>query len=208
MSILEYQEGVKKSYRPRHPFVAVHDIAIAIGALFFIFATEDWSRLYFVVVLVMFFASALHHWLPYRQWHHRLDRSAIQVMIAGTPLPYVEYIFGNGDSWWFVVLWLWAIVFVVVKIVSGRLMYQGFWPSLVYAVTGLLAVVVMVPVNLDSFWWSSLFWLGVGLYGLQLFSYNRKWFDFYPERFGYREVQHIILLAAIGCHTLAALLYL
>ena len=129
-------------------------------------------------------------------------------MIAGTPLPYAEYIFGNGQSWWFAALWFWAVVFVFMKIVSGRLMYQGFWPSVVYVVTGLLAVVVMVPVTLQSLGWTALFWLGVGFYALQLISYNRKWFDFYPERFGYREVQHLILLAAMGCHTIAALLYL
>jgi hemolysin III len=208
MGFLQHQEGVKSFYQPRHPFVALNDMAIVSSALLLVYVTDDWLRLYFVVVVVMFTASALHHWLSNQNWNYRLDRSAIQVMIAGTPLPYAEYIFANGDAWWLLMLGSWAAVFVVAKALFGKLMYQGFWPSVVYVVTGLLAVVVMVPVSLQSIWWSIIFWLGVGLYVLQLFSYNRKWFDFFPERFGYREVQHLILLVAVGCHALAALLYL
>lgn len=208
MKFLRYQEGYKLWWRSRHPFVAFHDIVVTISALFLVSISQGWLQLYFFVVTAMFATSGLHHWLPYQSWHHRLDRSMILIMIAGTPLPYTEYILGSGGGWWFLILWLWTLVFMFVKIVFGRLMYQGLLPSSVYAVTGLLAVVVMLPVDLQSFWWFILFWFGVGLYGLQLFSYNQKWFDFYPEHFGYREVQHLILLAAVGCHTFAAFHYL
>jgi hemolysin III len=208
MTFLQYEEGSKSNYQPRHPFVALHDVFIAFIAIGLIFVTVDGVRLYFVAVTLMFAVSALHHWLPYQTWHYRLDRSAIQIMIAGTPLPYTEYIVANGNELLLTVLWLWALAFVLVKIFLGRLMYQGFIPSVVYTVTGLLAVMVMLPVSLGSIWWGLIFWLGVALYGLQLFSYNKKWFDFYPERFGYREVQHLILFVAVMCHTLAALIYL
>lgn len=207
MKCLQYEEGAKPWCRPRHPFVSWHDIGIASFAFVFVYFTENWLRWYFVVVAVMFAISALHHWLPNRGWHYRLDRSAIQVMIAGTTLPYTEYIFANGAGWWFGVLWIWALVFILIKIVFGKLMCQGLWPSVVYAGTGLLAIIVMLQAGLQSQWWLTLFWLGVGLYGLQLFSYNRKWFDFYLGKFGHREVQHLILLAAVSCHSFAALCY-
>jgi hemolysin III len=208
MSLLQYEEGVKTWHRPRHPLVALQDMVIVSLALCLINLTENWTEWYFIAVAVMFTVSTLHHWLSYQSWHHRLDRSAIQIMIAGTPLPYVEYIFANGDGWMFGFIWIWVAVFISAKIIFGRLMNRGLWPSVVYAATGLLAVTVMAPVELQSSTWGILFWSGVGLYALQLFSYNRKWFDFYPEKFGYREVQHLILLVAVGCHASAAIRYL
>ena len=67
MSFLQHKEGVKSWFRPRHPFVAVHDVVIAGAALVLVGVTEEWTRLYFVVLLLMFAASALHHWLSYLQ---------------------------------------------------------------------------------------------------------------------------------------------
>jgi hemolysin III len=207
MRFFEYEEGIKHWCRPRHPFVSLHDITIVCLALFFVYATEDWLRLYFVIVAVMFAISALHHWLPDQRWHCRLDRSAIQIMIAGTTLPYAEYILASGGGWWFGMLWVWATVLMLIKITFGSLMSHGWLPPMVYVVTGLLAVMVMVPVGLQLESWAILFWLGVGFYTIQLIPYNKKWFDFYLEKFGYREVQHLILLVAVGCHSFAALSY-
>jgi len=206
MRFFQYEEGIKSWRRPRHPFVSLHDIAVVCLALFFVFMTERWVRLYFVVVVVMFTISALHHWLPNSGWHYRLDRSAIQIMIAGTTLPYAEDILASG-GWWFWILWIWAAVFILLKIMFDKLWSESVWLPRVYFITGVLAVFAMAPVGLRWEGWAILFWLGVGLYTLQLFSYNKQWFNFHLDAFGYREVQHLILLMAVGCHTFAALSY-
>ncbi len=204
MRALAYQEDVKAWFRPRHPVVAMHDSVVAIGALCLALTAETWLQYYLCIVGLMFGVSALHHWLPYAAWHHRLDRSMIQIMIAGTPLPYVPEIVTAGTVWWLVALWIWALGFLALKLLAGQLMYRGLWPAVVYAVTGLLAVGVMWPVRVDEAGWATLFWLGVVLYALQLVSYNRKWFDVVPRHFGYREVQHLILLGAVSLHVYAA----
>jgi hemolysin III len=207
MNYLKYEESVKKWYRPRHPFVAAHDLVVVVVVTIFSLITSSWQQLYFLVVVAMFAVSSLHHWLPYESWHHRLDRSMIQIMIAGTPLPYTIEIIGNGDFMLLVLLWGSAVLFFIIKIVFGYLTRQGFWSAAVYVVTGLLAVAVMIPVQSKSIFWTVIFWSGVGIYALQLLSYNRKWFDFFPERFGYREVQHLMLLAAVCCHAVAMFVF-
>lgn len=207
MRFFRYEEGVKSWLRPRHPFVSLHDIVVVCLASYLVLITERWVRLYFVVVVLMFAVSALHHWLPSRGWHDRLDRSAIQMMIAGTTLPYAEDILANGGGWWLGVLWLWATVLILIKIAFDTLLSKGVWLPRVYVITGVLAVVAMTPVGLQLELWAILFWLGVGLYTLQLISYNKQWFDLHLNAFGYREVQHLILLLAVGCHSFAALSY-
>lgn len=194
MHYLDHKEHAESWLRPRHPFVAVHDTTIAGIALYLAVVSDGWLQPYFVVVVAMFSTSALHHWLPLREWHHRVDRSMTQIMIAGTPLPYTEIIRDSGYVLWLAVLWIWAVVSVTIKLTSGRLIGEGVVPASVYVVTGVLAVAVMLPVDKGSGGWTFLFWSGVGLYLLQFLSYNLRWFDVFPDKFGYRETQHVILL--------------
>lgn len=207
MNIIKYTECNKAWYRPRHPVVALHDIGLVGMALALTNITSGYLQTYFFVVAAMFAVSAIHHWLPYHEWPHRLDRAMIQVMIAGTTLPYTQTLVENGGRWLLMVLWVWALTFFSIKLMFGCLMYRGVFPSCVYVVTGILGIVAMSSVGIPSTWWLVAAWLGVTLYALQLFVYNLQWLDFYPERFGYRESQHLILLMAVSCHTIAAFIY-
>jgi len=207
MRFLQHQEHTDSYLRPRHPFVAVHDIIVSVAAIFLVLVTDGWLQAYFVVVVAMFATSALHHSLSLREWHHRIDRSMIQIMIAGTPMPYTEVILENGYGLWFALLWAWAGLSVIIKLTSGYLIGEGLLPAFVYVVTGALAITVMFSIDMGSNNWTFLFWSGVALYFLQFLSYNLKWFDVFPGKFGYRESQHLILLLAVMCHTVAGIKY-
>lgn len=203
--MLRYREGEKTWWQPRHPFVAVHDLVLVMmsGALL-MFANGVWTQGYFLVTMIMFGVSALHHWLRYQAWHHRLDRAMIHIMVAGTTLPYTELVLVNGGGVWLVVLWGWATVFVIAKS-FGRLISQGVLPAVVYTVTGGVAVVVMLPIHtkFEPLFWLACFWVGVVVYSVQQLTYSCRWFDVYPQRFGFREVQHLLLAGAFGLHAIA-----
>jgi hemolysin III len=154
-------------------------------------------------VAAMFGASALYHrpsWAPGpRRWLRRLDHAAIYVLIAGTYTPF------------------------------GLLTLSGAWQVVVLAIvwTGAAAAVVLKLVWIDAPRWLAaalgigLGWVGVVafhklvgalgvagtlltvagglLYSVGALVYARRKPDPFPAVFGFHEVFHLLVIAAVGC---------
>lgn len=207
MQWLVYNQTDRDSRYPRHPFVALLDSVVVgivlLGVLFLDVAI--WTGLYLLVVGLMFLVSAMHHWLPHHDTRHVLDRAMIYVLIAGTTLPYVPFVAADGLSAAQVLLCTAALFGMYAKYRGVGMQVRGL-SAVMYIVVGFGSVYVMQDVHeyigLEKALW---FWFGVGLYALQLSIYTKRWCNWYPKRFGYREVQHLVLVAAAGIHTALSL---
>ena len=153
-------------------------------------------------VALMFGASALYHrptWTPaVRSWLARLDHAGIYLLIAGTYTPFGLLVLSKG---WAIpvltVVWAGAIAAILVKL---------FWvqaPKWLSAVVGIAlgwVAIVAFPelLKLDVV---ALFLLILGgvLYtaGALVYAFRRP--DPVPHVFGYHELFHVLVIAAVGC---------
>jgi hemolysin III len=182
--------------------------SLVFGPALVVAATTPLARItaavYAVSLAALFGCSALLHrgtWSPrVRPWIRRLDHSMIFVFIAGTYTPVTAL---TLDADWariiLTVVWVGAAVGVAVTV---------FWidaPRFVtaacYLVVGWIAVLA-----LPQLWTAlgparfGLLVLGGVLYSLGAVVYARKKPDPVPEVFGYHEVFHALVVAAVICH--------
>lgn len=163
-------------------------------------------------VVAMFGASALYHrvtWEPARRrWMRRLDQAGIYGLIAGTYTPFGLLVLTGG--WRITVLavvWGGAFAAVVLKLV---------WPDgpkWLAAVTGVAlgwVGVVAFPELLDKAGTvTSLLVLSGGLcYTLGALVYARRKPDPFPAVFGYHELFHAFVIAAVAFQYTAVTLVL
>lgn len=202
---LHYEEsGSKATFRPRHPIVCFLDMVGIVMAMFFLFqSTHVAVQSYLLSIVLLYVISALHHWLTYKDWSRRLDHIMIFVVIAMTALPY----------WGAYPPLRWSpagpvLIAVIIALgVTAKLI--SYYPKVLSATLYTVAGLPMVSYFILN--WSNVpepynvLWIfGVGLYVFQMLIYTFHWFDFKAELFGFREIQHIILLTATTIHSAIA----
>lgn len=182
--------------------------SLVFGPALVIAATTPLARVtatvYALSLAALFGCSALlhrGHWSPtVRPWIRRLDHSMIFVFIAGTYTPVTAL---SLDSDWariiLAVVWVGAAAGVLVTLFwldAPRFVTAGC-----YLVVGWIAVLALPQL------WSSLgparFGLLVAggvLYSVGAVVYARKRPDPVPDVFGYHEVFHALVVAAVVCH--------
>ena len=162
-------------------------------------------------VTAMFGASALYHrvkWPPARRrWLRRLDHATIFLAIAGTYTPYgVLALTGAWQKVVLAVVWAGAAVAIVVKLV---------WLDAPNWVTASIAVAVgwvgvaAIPQLVDAIGVVGFALLAAGglLYTGGSVVYARRKPDLIPAVFGYHELFHALVIAAVACHYASVALF-
>jgi predicted membrane channel-forming protein YqfA (hemolysin III family) len=199
---LKYDESSNKAaFRPRHPIVCLLDvIGIFSGVFFFCQAESPAVVVYLTALFLLYTCSALHHWVQHTKWGRTLDHTMIFVFLSTTAIPlWAEYTAG-----WLVT----GTVIVAGTCFKLHTFYVGeeSFSKGSSAVMYILAAVPQIVFFLVQWYgdlWSIYNWswaVGSLLYLWQLGIYTKHWFDWMPEVFGYREVQHVVLLFATIIH--------
>jgi hemolysin III len=187
-----------------------HELAFAASTglgVALVLTADGWRSLvsaliFATCVALMFGASALYHrptWTPRaRSWLARLDHAGIYLLIAGTYTPFGLLVLSKG---WAIpvltVVWTGAVAAILLKVFWVQ---APKWLSAVLGVSlGWVAVVAFPELlKLEP---TALFLLVLGgvLYTLGALVYAFKRPDPVPHVFGYHELFHVLVIAAVGC---------
>lgn len=206
MQCLAYNEtSAKNVFRPRHPLVSGLDMVGMAVTVYYMFHSRNWAvQSYFLTLLALYFVSAIHHWMPHANWRRKLDHILIFVVISMTMMPY----------WGVLTPFEWqplGPLIIVAAILAGTsIKYFSFLSkrasALVYALVAFPAIASFVwSWSLIVWPWNAYWAIGTLLYTFQLLIYTFHWFDLRKDLFGFREVQHLILLAATTIHSAVAI---
>lgn len=187
-------------------------VIIAVPAVAFLIADAQpglytsASVVYGLSLIALLTASATYHTPMWSQatlvWLKRIDHAAIFVLIAGTYTPVCLVVLPESLSrTMLTAIWSVATLGIAVSLV---------WPKAPRLVT--------VPMYLAAGWaivpWLGDIFLATGLRGIALMGaggvlysvgaliYMRRWPDPLPRTFGYHEVFHTFVVAAVACHWL------
>ena len=196
MQLFAYQENPQSFYRPGHPLVCVVDMCGAgIAIAFFWLAHTSVLQFYFLAMCAMYIVSCVYHWLPHSAARLRCDHTTIYLLIVCTALPF----------------WVGPLAFSAPQLgywLVATLVLLGvptFWcagcskkrNSLVF-----LAPTVPFVIHFVIQWsqigqpWNTIWMSGTALYALSYAVFFFHWFDFKVDLFGFREMQHFLLLPA------------
>lgn len=197
MLAFAHQEKPHTLLRPRHPVVCSIDIVglLVTGALLFIYRPSLVIAALPLAIAFQFCVSILHHWLPYSEWRSRLDRSAIFLFVAAYYLPYWGTMLEPSEA-------ATRLPFVgLVMILGIAFLWAGLSAWLVALLQTLFAASGLVISFYELQVWLTptgqiLFWTATVLYGAQHLIYALRFPNLVPRVFGFREVQHVILLIA------------
>jgi hemolysin III len=187
-----------------------HEVAFAASTglgVALVLTADGWRSLVSALIFascvaLMFGASALYHrptWTPRaRSWLARLDHAGIYLLIAGTYTPFGLLVLSKG---WAIpvlaVVWTGAVAAILLKLFWVQ---APKWLSAVLGVSlGWVAVVALPELlKLEP---TALFLLVLGgvLYTLGALVYAFKRPDPVPHVFGYHELFHVLVIAAVGC---------
>jgi hemolysin III len=191
-------------------------IAAIIGEIALLIAT--WSEkaevvsilIYGLSLITLFSASTAYHLTRANsniiQILRIFDHSAIYLLIAGTYTPFCILAFRGFFHWsMLVIIWSFALVGIAVKIFYVNA--PRWLNAAIYVVMGWLGISAagQIPLVLPV---SSIVWLIVGgvIYTLGAVVYATKIFNFIPEKFGFHEVWHILVLVAAAAHYIAVMI--
>ncbi|MCU0678394.1 MAG: hemolysin III family protein [Candidatus Pacebacteria bacterium] len=204
--MLRYDESSTKPWwYPRHPGVVVLDVLGVAMSTWWLSQSSHWTTdVYLVTFVLLYGVSGLYHHYYDRSWLAKLDHIMIFYIIAITALPY----------WGHIIPWDWypggLLLIVIICLLGTVVKLVSFLPRVVSALAYLAAAAPMVLYFIFSYneiptlqYW--LWLVGIALYSLQLAVYTRMRPDPYPGQCGYREIQHIVLLAATNLHSSIAL---
>ncbi len=184
---------------PRHPIVSLIDFVGAGVAIGFLVIHPVSPYVLPVVITAQYLASCVYHWRPHCTVRQTIDHLMIAVLITAT---YVHFWMQSLP----VEAWSWRVLIlctVMAAILAVRLLLpdQEKLRGILFLVLGLggLGMTGVAPHMLSVLGWTG-FIVGVALYFLQFVIYSRKKPNPVPEVFGFREVQHLILLAATTLH--------
>jgi hemolysin III len=153
-------------------------------------------------VVCMFGVSALYHrvtWsAPWRRWLRRADHAGIYVMIAASYTPFGLLVL-SGD-------WRITVLAVVWAGAAAAVLTRLFWarpprwlPVLVGCSLGWVGVVVFPQLLTKTGLLASLLMLASGVcYTLGGLVYARRRPDPFPAMFGYHELFHALVVAAVA----------
>ena len=153
-------------------------------------------------VVCMFGASALYHrvtWSPpWRRWLRRVDHAGIYAMIAGSYTPFGLLVL-SGD-WRITVLavvWTGAAAAIVARMLWAS--PPRWLPVLVGGMLGWVGVIVFPQLLTKTGLPASLLVLASGVcYTLGGLVYARRRPDPFPTVFGYHELFHMLVVAAVA----------
>jgi hemolysin III len=162
-------------------------------------------------VVAMFGASALYHrvtWSPGRRpWMRRLDHAGIYALIAGTYTPFgLLVLSGNWTIAVLAIVWTGAAAGVALKFLWVD---APKWLSAVIGVALGWVGIVAFPQILDRLGLApALLVLAGGVAytaGAVIYALRRP--DPFPAVFGYHELFHLFVIAAVACHYVAVAVY-
>jgi hemolysin III len=199
--------------RVREPFEAwSHAVgaALALAGLVYLLVQAEGARqavayaVYGSSLVLLYLASALYHGLPghetLRSQLHRLDHSAIFLLIAGTYTPPTLLALNPAWGWsLFGVVWGLAAVGVVLRVAwtsPPRRLLTG-----IYLAMGWLVLVGIEPL-VETFPLEAIAWLVAGglAYTVGAVVYAAERPDPWPDRVGFHGLWHLFVLAGSAFH--------
>jgi hemolysin III len=180
-------------------------VAVPLGIALVVFAETSRARVaagvFALSVACMFGASALYHrpnWTPrWRSWMRRLDHAGIYCLIAGTYTPIgLLVLHGNWEIVVLSIVWAGAGAAAFVRL---------FWttaPKWVAAIVGVaigwVGIVALPQVVHGAGLACMLLILAGGIvYSLGAVVYALRRPDPFPRIFGYHEIFHLLVIAAV-----------
>jgi hemolysin III len=182
-------------------FLAI-PLGIALGLTASGERAEVGAAVFAGAVVAMFGASALYHrptWTPAtRLWLRRLDHAGIFGLIAGTYTPFGLLVLHG--SWQIVVLaivWAGALVAILAKL--AWVAAPKWLSTLTAIVLGWIGILVFPQVlNRAGAATATLVLTGGLCYTLGAIIYARRKPDLFPRVFGYHELFHAFVIAAVA----------
>ncbi len=181
-------------------------VSLIVGGLLIAAASPGRTQLaaavFATAVAVMFGASALHHRVTWNErgyrWSRRIDHAGVYLAIAGTYTPFGLLVLHH--SWRIVVLavvWGGALAAIVLKFVWVD---APKWLSAAIAIALGWISVIVVPQMIDGVGWdgTTLMLAGGLAYTVGGFVYALRRPDPLPAVFGYHEVFHLLVVAAVA----------
>ncbi|HSK16901.1 MAG TPA: hemolysin III family protein [Gaiellaceae bacterium] len=183
-------------------------LALPLGAVLSVKAPTALGRASAIVfgasVAAMFGASALYHrvsWSPRpRRWMRRLDHTGIYVLIAGTYTPFGLLVLRGS--------WSIAVLAIVWSGAAAAIALRFLWveapewlSALIGVALGWVGVVVFPQVLAEIGLGPSLLVVAGGLAytaGAVIYALRRP--DPFPTVFGFHELFHVCVIAAVACH--------
>jgi hemolysin III len=181
-------------------------VALVIGGLLIAGAPHARSRfaaiVFAVAVALMFGASALHHRVTWKErgyrWSRRIDHAGVYLAIAGTYTPFGLLVLSG--TWRIVVLaivWSGAAVAIALKFLWVE---APKWLAAAIAIALGWVAVLVFPQLVDGVGWDgTVLVLAGGLfYTLGGLVYALRRPDPRPAVFGYHEIFHLLVVAAVA----------
>ena len=181
-------------------------VALVVGGLLVAGAPHARSRLaaaiFAAAVALMFGASALHHRVTWKErgyrWSRRIDHAGVYLAIAGTYTPFGLLVL--SDTWRIVVLaivWGGATVAIALKFVWVD---APKWLAAAIAISLGWVAVLVFPQLIDGVGWdgTALVLAGGLFYTLGGLVYALRRPDPLPAVFGYHEIFHLLVVAAVA----------
>jgi len=167
---------------------------------------------YGTTLILLFAASAVYHMVNAKpniiQILRKVDHSAIYLLIAGTYTPICAVMFTGFWKWGLLgIIWSLALIGITVKIFIIR---APRWLSAgVYIVMGWLCLAAIGEM-LKALPLGALIWLIAGgvIYTLGAIVYITKTLDFFPGKFGFHEIWHILVILGALAHFIAIAVYI
>ena len=163
---------------------------------------------YAIALVALFGVSGLYHRVRWsdarRRLMQKLDHGTIFVMIAGSYTPVCLMALEGWLSWTMLALsWVGATVGFVVAF-AGRGRFSRILRSALYIALG-WGVVIALPQMWSQLSIAELVLIAVGgvLFTIGSVFLLTKWPDPFPRVFGYHEVWHALVVAAVACHFIA-----
>ncbi len=205
--------------RLREPVNGLTHLAGAIAAFFGQIAllVVSWdvttkivtSLIYGISLILMFSASATYHLAKVKprlhEIFHRLDHSAIFLLIAGTYTPFCMLAFTGFLRWGLLaIVWSFALIGILTKVfIPGMPRWLHTAP---YVIMGWLGVIAAGQLFKDLSAWV-LIWILIGgvIYTIGAVIYATKKLDLFPGKFGFHELWHIFVLLGASAHFVAVI---
>ena len=209
MRALAHQE-TPIGLRPRRPIVCGIDILGLVVTLSVLASYKPSPQVAIlpIAIAAQYAVSCVYHWLPQHILRQKADHLMIVVLIGVTVVPYWSTLLSETEMLWR----LSTLTILTASICTIR------WFCFPWSKVGGWLYVMLGSFGLTiSFYefqeWLPLlglvgFWLGIALYVVQFMVYTNEKPDPIPEVFGFREIQHVVLLCATTLQTVTALKYL
>jgi hemolysin III len=165
------------------------------------------ALVYAVGLVALFGVSGAYHrfgWSDARRlWMQKLDHGTIFLMIAGSYTPVCLMVLEGWVTWTMLAIaWTGAAVGFLLAFTGGNT--SRMVRSTLYLALG-WAAVAAVPQMWDNLSIAELVLIAVGglLFTVGAVFLFTRWPDPFPRVFGYHEVWHAMVIAAVACHFVA-----